>query len=170
MCSHLLPLHQHVTCQKGIDMVSGDRICIDDVGFTIDDSSSISHCNDLSLDLHNSSTSNVLHASVDGPCVSCSSCLTKSHDDMLSMSCCHNINASNSSSTCMANNVEKSQHLLEQDVDFNGASNNTPSSSFGSHVCLMATNQRNPHPWNPLHRAMMKRRKMKRIIMMMMTY
>ena len=67
---------------QGNDMVSGDRICIDDIGSTIDDSSSISHCNDLSLDLDNSSNSNILHASVNGPCISCGSCLTKSHDDM----------------------------------------------------------------------------------------
>ena len=70
-------------------MVSGDRNCIMDREFTIDYNSSLSHCNVLSLDLKFSSTPNVLHASSDGPCISCSSCLTKSHDDMLPMSCCH---------------------------------------------------------------------------------
>ena len=112
------------TCDlsQGNDMVSGDRNCIVDSEFTFDYTSSLSHCNVLSSDLHSSSTPNVLHASSDSPCISCSSCLTKSHDDMLPMSCFHENNASISSSTCVANNVEESQHLLEQDMDLIGAS------------------------------------------------
>ena len=119
-------------------MVSGDRNCIVDGESTIDYTSSLSHCNVLSLDLNSSSTPNVIHARVDGPCISYNSCLTKSNDDMLSMSCCHEYNASISSSTCMTNNVEESQHLLEQDMDLNGASSNSSSSSIINHVCLMA--------------------------------
>jgi hypothetical protein len=39
----------------------------------------------------------------------------------------------------VANNVEESQLLLEQDMDLNGASSNSSSSSsLGSHICLMA--------------------------------
>jgi hypothetical protein len=30
-----------------------------------------------------------LHASVDSPCISCVSCLSKSHDDMVALSYCH---------------------------------------------------------------------------------
>ena len=70
------------TCDlsQGNDMVSGDRNCFVDGEYSIDYTSSLSHCNVLSLDLNSSSTSNVLHASVDSPCISCISCLTKSHD------------------------------------------------------------------------------------------
>ena len=52
------------TCDlsQGNDMVSGDNNCIVDSEFTIDYTSSLSHCNVLSLDLNSSSTSNVLHA------------------------------------------------------------------------------------------------------------
>ena len=79
------------TCDlsQGNDMVSGDRNCFVDGEYSIDYTSSLSHCNVLSLDLNSSSTPNVIHARVDSPCISCNSCLTKSHDDMLSMSCCH---------------------------------------------------------------------------------
>ena len=77
------------TCDlsQGNDMVSVDRNCIVDSESTIDYTSSLSHCNVLSLDLNSSSTPNVVHASVDSPCISCNSCLTKSHNDMLPMSC-----------------------------------------------------------------------------------
>ena len=119
-------------------MVSGDRNCIVDGESTIDFTSPLSHCNVLSLDLNSCSTLNVLHASVDSRCISCNSCLTKSHDDMLSMSHCHENNASISSSTCMSYNVDESQHLLEQDMDINGASSNSSSSSSITHCCLMA--------------------------------
>ena len=49
------------TCDlsQGNDMVSGDRNCIVDGEFTIDYTSSLSHCNVLSLDLNSSSTTNV---------------------------------------------------------------------------------------------------------------
>ena len=53
------------------DMVSRDRNCFVDGEYSIDYISSLSHCNVLSLDLNSSSTSNVLHASVDSPCISC---------------------------------------------------------------------------------------------------
>ena len=57
---------------------------------------------------------------------------------MLPMSCCHENNTSISSSTCVANNVEDFQLLLEQDMDLNGASSNSSSSLSITHVCLMA--------------------------------
>ena len=79
---------------QGNDMVSGDGICNIDIELTIDDPSSISHCNGSSLDLNISRTRNDLHACVDSPCISCINCFNKSHDDMLSMSCFHDINAS----------------------------------------------------------------------------
>ena len=74
---------------QGNDMVSGDGNCNVDIELTIDDSSSLSHCNISSLDLNTSTTINDLHACVDSPCISCVNCLNKSHDDMLAMSCCH---------------------------------------------------------------------------------
>ena len=74
-------------------MVSGDGNCNVDIELTIDNSSSISHCNGSSLDLNTSRTRN--------PCISCVNCLNKYHDDMLAMSCGHDINASISSSCCV---------------------------------------------------------------------
>ena len=66
-------------------------------------------------------------------------CLNKSHDDMLAMSCCHDINASISSSCCVSNNVEETEDSMGQDKILNGASSNSSSSSsLGSHLCLMA--------------------------------
>ena len=47
-------------CSQSNDMVSGDRNCIVDGESTIDYTSSLSHCNVLSLDLNSSSTPNVL--------------------------------------------------------------------------------------------------------------
>ena len=88
---------------QGNDMVSGDGNCNVDIGLTIDDPSSLPHCNVSSLDLNTYSTQNALHASVDNPCISCSTCLNKSHDDMLTLSCCHDTSASISSSLCDAN-------------------------------------------------------------------
>src|SRR4051794_29538415 len=49
---------------QGNDMVSGDVNCNVGIELTIDDSSSISHCNGSSLDLNTSSTINDLHACV----------------------------------------------------------------------------------------------------------
>ena len=134
---------------QDIQIMSNPRNCIMDSEFTIDYTSSLSHCNVLSLDLNSSSTPNVLYASVDSPCISCNSCLTKSHDDMLHISCCHEINASISSSTCVANNVEESQHLLEQDMDLNGASSILSSSPSGSHLCLMDKDSKVSQPLEP---------------------
>ena len=57
---------------------------------------------------------------------------------MLPMSCCHETNASISSITCVTNNVEESQHLLEQDMDLNCASSDSSSSMSITHFCLMA--------------------------------
>jgi hypothetical protein len=55
---------------QGNDMVRGDGNCNIDSELNFDDRSSISHGNVLSLDLNSSSTPNVLHASVDSPCIS----------------------------------------------------------------------------------------------------
>src|SRR3954471_24675298 len=63
--------------------------------------------------------------------------LSKSHDDMLVISCCHDNHASISSSYC-ANNVEENQRSMEQDVVLNGASRDPTSSSRVTHFCLMA--------------------------------
>ena len=38
----------------------------------------------------------------------------------------------------MTNNVEETQHLLEQDMELNGASSNSSSSLSTTHFCLMA--------------------------------
>src|SRR3954466_7371370 len=56
---------------------------------------------------------------------------------MLDISCCHDKNASISSSYC-ANNVEENQRSMEQDVVLNGASRDPTSSSLVNHFCLMA--------------------------------
>jgi len=55
---------------------------------------------------------------------------------MLAISCCHDKNAS-ISSNCCANNVEETQHSMEQDVVLNGASRDPSSSSIVA-LCLMA--------------------------------
>ena len=54
---------------------------------------------------------------------------------MLAISCCHDKNACISSSCC-ANNVEETQHSMEQDVVFNGATRDPTLSSIA--FCLMA--------------------------------
>ena len=45
---------------QGNDMVSGDENCNVDIELTIDDSSSLSHCNASSMDINTSSTINHL--------------------------------------------------------------------------------------------------------------
>jgi hypothetical protein len=58
---------------------------------------------------------------------------------MLIASCCHDTNASISSSPCDVNHIEGNEDSLGQDKVLNGASNNSSSSSsHGSHICLMA--------------------------------
>ncbi len=116
-------------------MVSSVGHCNDDSVLVLDDPSSLSYCNGPSLDLNTSSILDGSHACVDSPCISCRNCLTKSHDDMLAISCCHDKNACISSSCC-ANNVEETQHSMEQDVVLNGASRDPTSSSIA--FCLMA--------------------------------
>ena len=116
-------------------MVSSGVHCNDDSGLIVDNPSSLSYSNASSLDFSTSSTPNVSHACVGSPCISCRFCLLKSHDDMLAMSCCHDKNVSISSSCC-ANNVEGTQHSMEQDVVLNAASRDPTSSSIA--FCLMA--------------------------------
>src|SRR6266536_2669151 len=96
---------------QGNSMVSSVGYCNDDSVLVLDDPSSLSYCNSPFLDLNTSSTLDGSYASVDSPCISCRNCLTKSHDDMLAMSCCHDKNASISSS-CFANNVEENHHSM----------------------------------------------------------
>ena len=129
------------TCDfsQGNDMVSGDRNCNMDSVFTICNPSYLSSCNDLSLDLNTSSTQNSSHACVNSPCISCRNDLNKSHDDMLVLSCCHDKNASISSSACVANHVEETKDSMGQDMVLNEATNAISSShSSGTHLCLMA--------------------------------
>jgi hypothetical protein len=120
-------------------MVSGDENCNVDSDLTFDNHSSLSHCNASSLDFNTSITKSNLHGCVHSPCISCINCLTKPNDDMLIMSCCHDTNASISSSLCDANQIEETEDSLGQDNVLNGAlSNSSLSSSHGSHICLMA--------------------------------
>jgi hypothetical protein len=127
-------------CSKtqGNSMVSGDGNCNVDSKLTCNDRSSLSHCNASSLDFNTSSTINALHACVDSPCISCVCSLNTSHNDMLTSSCCHDINASSSSSCCVSNNVEETRNSIGQDMISLGASSIYSSSSIASHICLMA--------------------------------
>jgi hypothetical protein len=104
-------LSTSATCGKtqGNDMVSGDEYCNVDSNLTCDDRSSLSHCNASYLDFNTSSTINALHAYVDSPCISCVCSLNKFHNDMLVTPCCHDINASCSSSCCVYNNIEETK-------------------------------------------------------------
>ena len=128
------------TCGKpqGNDMVSSDRGCNYDSELIVDNHSSLSHCNALSLDLDTCSIKNDLHASVHNPCISCRNHLSKSHVDILDIPCGHNTNASISSSCCVSNNIEETEYLVGLDKVLNGSSNINSSSSLGSHFCLMA--------------------------------
>ena len=117
-------------------MVSRDKFCNDDSELPIDDISSLSYCNDLSLDLNTSSTINVSHACVDSPCLSSKNHLYKSHDDMLALSCCHDKNACVPSNTCIINNVEETQLSMEQDENLSSSLINCSTSS--TVFCLMA--------------------------------
>jgi hypothetical protein len=104
-------------CSKtqGNSMVSGDGNCNVDSELTCDDHLSLSHCHASALDLNTSSTINALHACVYSPCISSASCMNKSHDDMLDLSCFHDTNISTSSSCCVSNNVEENKYSMGQD-------------------------------------------------------
>src|ERR1041385_741428 len=117
-------------------MVSSVSHCSDDSELIVDNPLSLSYCNTSLLDLNTSSTLNFLHACVASPCISCRNHLNKSHDDMLAISCCHDKNASISSSYC-ANNVEENQRSMEQDVVLNGAARGPKSSSHVTRFFLM---------------------------------
>jgi hypothetical protein len=127
-------------CSKtqGNSVVSCDGNCNVDSELTCDDHSSLSHRHALSLDLNTSSTINALHACVDSPCISYASCMNKSYDNMLDLSCFHDTNISTSSSCCVSNNVEENKYSMGQDKILIRASSDSSSSSFGSHMCLMA--------------------------------
>src|ERR1041385_5882041 len=122
---------------QGNEMVSSVSHCFDDSELIVDNPLTLSYCNASSLDFNISSNLEVLHACVDSPCISCRNHLNKSHDDMLAISCFHDINASISSSYC-ANNVEENQRSMDQDVAMNGASRDPTSSSHVTQFCLMA--------------------------------
>jgi hypothetical protein len=122
---------------QGNDMVGGGEYFNVDSNLTCDDRSSLSHCNASSLDLNISSTINALHACVSSPCIPCVCSLNKFHDDMLVTPCCHDINASSSSSCCVSNNVEETKDSIGQDMVSIGASSNSSSSSIAFHICLM---------------------------------
>jgi hypothetical protein len=83
-------------CSKtqGNSMVIGVGNYNVDSELMCDDHSSLCHCHASSLDLNISSTINALHACVDSPYISCVCSLNTSHNDMLTSSCCHDINAS----------------------------------------------------------------------------
>ena len=121
-------------------MVSRDKFRNDDSELPIDDISSLSYCNDLSLDLNTSSTKNSLHDCDDSPCISCKSCLSKPHNDMFVMSCSHDQNACISSSCC-TNNVGEIQSSVEPDADLNIASSHVSSSL--TIFCLTAKSSKN---------------------------
>ena len=119
--------------------MSGDEHCNVDSVITLDDPSSLSHCNASSLDINTSSTINAIHACVDSPSISCVNCSNKSHDDMLALLSCHDINASIFSSICVTKNVEETKDFIRQDnVLFGASSSSSFPSSSSSHVCLMA--------------------------------
>jgi hypothetical protein len=99
---------------QGNDMVSGDEYCNVDSKLTCYEHSSLS------------------------PCISCACCLNTSHDDMLVTPCCHDMNASISTSCCVSNNVVETEESINQYMVSNGASSNSSSSSIVSHICLMA--------------------------------
>jgi hypothetical protein len=119
-------------------MVSGDGNCNIESELNCDDYLSLSHYHASSLDLNTSSTINALHACVYSSCISCASCMNKSHDDMLDLSCFHDTNISTSSSCCVSNNVEENKYSLGQDKILIRSSSDSSSSSLGSHTCLMA--------------------------------
>ena len=152
-------------------MLSSVGHCNDDSMLIMDDPSSLRYGNAPSLGCNTSSTPNVSHACVDSPCISCRNCLTKSHDYMLSMSCCHDKNAS-ISSNCCANNVEENLHSMEQDVVLNGASRDPTLSSIA--FCLMAKASKVSPTLNPniscdnmmMARVMMMSIMMKRMMML----
>src|SRR4051794_15301386 len=118
-------------------MVSAKENCNVDIVLNSDDYSSLSHCNVSSLDLNTSSTENALHAFVDSPCISCVNSLHKYLDDMLSMSSCHDQNASISSSCLSSNNVEETEQSLRQETLMNEDSRISSSPSSSMHMCLM---------------------------------
>jgi hypothetical protein len=125
------PLHQNVK-------VSGDEHYYVDIELTFNEHSSLSHCNTLSLYLNTSSTLNVLHVCVHSPCISSVNCSSKCHD-MIANPCCHDINASISSSCYVSNNVDEYKGSIGNNKILNGASSISSSSSYlGSHICLMA--------------------------------
>jgi hypothetical protein len=130
-------------CRKtqGNSMVSGDENCNVDSELICDDHSSLSHCHASSLNLNTSSTINALHACVDSPCISCVCSWNTSHNDILTSSCCHNINAS---SCCVSNNVEEIENSIGQDMVSLGSSSIYSSSSIASHICLRKKSILNP--------------------------
>ena len=105
-------------------IVSSDMCCNNDSELIVDDTLSLSCCNASSLDLNTYSAINVIHASVDSPCISSKNYLDKSLDDMFasSSSTTHCLMAKSSSSDDNDNdndnideeeNMEKVNALLQ---------------------------------------------------------
>ena len=128
------------TCEmsQGNAMVSGEIICGDGiVSLYTDDSCSINANGVESLDLNTSCNHGSISSCVGSPCISSRNYFSTSTDDMLDMSCCHEQNASISSCCLLANNVEETEHSMEQDKIMNEDSRISSSSFSGAHMCLM---------------------------------
>jgi hypothetical protein len=106
------------TCEmsQGNAMVSGEIICDDGIVSLYTDDSCYINANSVeSLDLNTSCNHGSISSCVDSPCISSRNYLSTSVDGMLDLSCCHEQNASISSSCLLANNVEETEHSLEKD-------------------------------------------------------
>ena len=128
------------TCflSQGNDMVSGEIMCDNDVEITIDDPPCRNASIVSSMDLSISCTNCGIDSSVNSPCIPSNDSLTHSCDDMPDLLCCHDINASISSSYCMTNRVEEIKknvaHLINEEPSSSEESSPTPF----MHMCLMA--------------------------------
>ena len=128
------------TCflSQGNDMVSGKIMCDNDVEITIDDHPCRNASIVSSMDLSISCTNCGIDSSVNSPCIPSNDSLTHSCDDMPDLLCCHDINASISSSYCMTNRVEEIKknvaHLINEEPSSSEESSPTPF----MHMCLMA--------------------------------
>ena len=120
---------------QGNDMVSGEIMCDDDVEIIINDPPCRNASIVVSMDLNLSCTNFGIDSFVNNPCISSKDSLTYPCDDMLDLPCCHDINASISSSYCMPNHVEETKksvaHLINEDPS-------CPEKSSPMHMCLMA--------------------------------
>jgi hypothetical protein len=117
-------------------MVSGDIINVNLVIYTNDHPSTNASGVDP-MDLNTSCNKGIISSCVDSSCMSSRTHLNTIVDDMRNMSCCHDHNASISSSCLPTNNVAENKHSMGQDKVMDGDSRFSSSSS-GSDKCLMA--------------------------------